>query len=180
MPQSTNDSSAAITYVDDCLYWGSDDAAEAWFEQALGQQLKIDFMGDLSFYLGAHYDWQVILDGRLCIHCLQEGHIHKMLDQHSMLDANAVDSPYRSGLPIDRVRHDGLDPSEKPLLVKAYQSIVGSLNWISLSTRPDITPVTSLLATYLHNPSPGHLTSAKHVLRYLKGSSGWGITYTQI
>ena len=33
------------TYVDDCGYFGTDDATEEWFETALGSRLKIDFMG---------------------------------------------------------------------------------------------------------------------------------------
>jgi hypothetical protein len=56
---------------------------------------------------------------------------------------------------------------------------VGGFNWLSLSTRPDITPVTSLLAGHLANPSQGHLDHAKHVLQYLKGTPTWGIRFTQ-
>jgi hypothetical protein len=168
------------TYVDDCLYWGTDDATEEWFETALGSRLNIDFMGDLSYYLGVHYDWQRTSDGRLTVHMSQEGYIHKLLDQYNMIEGHwPVQTPYKSGLPIDRQPHDGLSPSNKPELVKQYQSIVGGLNWLSLSTRPDITAAVSLLAGHLSNPSDGHLVSAKHVLLYLKGSMDWGLRYTQ-
>ena len=93
--------------------------------------------------------------------------------------ANPADSPYRSGMLIDRIPHDGLPPEDKPRLLATYQSIVGGLNWLSLSTRPDITPVTRLLASHLKNPSQGHLDAARHVLRYLKGSPEWGNRFTQ-
>jgi hypothetical protein len=102
-----------------------------------------------------------------------------MLDQFGLTDANPVATPYRSGHLIDRNPHDGVPPESKPTLVKAYQSLVGGLNWLSLSTRPDISAATILLATYLHNPSKGHLESAKHVLRYLGATIDWGIRYTQ-
>lgn len=50
---------------------------------------------------------------------------------------------------------------------------------MNISTRPDITSVTCLLARYLKNPSQGHLDSAKHVLKCLKGSPDWGIRCTE-
>jgi hypothetical protein len=130
------------TYVDDCAYYGTDDVTESWFQAALGERLKIDFMGDLSYYLGVHYDWQTTEDGRLTVHLSQEGHIYKMLENNNMRSTDShfpVSTPYRSGTPIDRIPHDGATPEQKPQLVSSYQSIVGGLNWLSLSTRPDIT-----------------------------------------
>ena len=41
-----------------------------------------------------------------------------------------------------------------------YQSMVGSINWLSTNTRPDLTPITSFLAAYNHNPSTAHVDSA--------------------
>ncbi len=170
------------TYVDDCAYFGSDDATEKWFEEALGAELKIDFMGDLSYHLGIHYAWGRTSDGRLTVHMSQPGHIYKMLDKHNMDgpdNYHPVQTPFRSGLIIDSLPHDGIDPAKKPKLVTAFQSLVGGFNWLSTSTRPDITAATSLLASHLINPSQGHLDAARHLLRYLKGSPNWGIRYTQ-
>ena len=65
-------------YVDDCMYFGTDDATGLWFEQELGKRLTIDFMGELTYYLGVHYDWGLTPDGRLTVHCSQEGHVHRM------------------------------------------------------------------------------------------------------
>ena len=169
-------------YVDDSLYFGDDDATERWFEAELGQRLKIDFMGDLDYYLGVHYEWGYTPDGRLTVHLSQEGHIHKMLEQHGLNGSDAyhpVDSPFRSGYPIDRIPHDDVEPSSKAALVQKYQSIVGSLLWLSLGTRLDITTAVSLLCGYSHNPSQGHIDAAIHVAKYLKGTPEWGIRYTQ-
>ena len=169
-------------YVDDCAYFGSDDATERWFERELGSRLKIDFMGDLSYYLGVHYVWGKTSDGRLTVHLSQAGQIHKMLDKHGMASPDShypVKTPFRSGLVIDSLPHDGLKPESKPRLVQQFQSLVGGFNWLSTSTRPDVTAVTSLLAGHLRNPSQGHLDSAIHVLRYLKGTTTWGIRYTE-
>jgi hypothetical protein len=50
------------------------------------------------------------------------------------------------------------------------QTIIGCLNWLSISTRPDIATVTSILAKYCKNPSQGHIDSALRVVKYLKGT----------
>ena len=62
-------------------------------------------------------------------------------------------------------------------LTKKLQKIVGSLLWLSMGTRPDLCTVTSLLAQNQSNPSPGHLSAAKYVLRYLAGTSSLGISF---
>jgi hypothetical protein len=112
----------------------------------------------------------------------QEGQIHKMLLANDMASSDChypVKTPFRSGLVIDSVPHDGILPIKKRALITRYQSIVGGLDWLSLSTRPDVTCVTSLLASHLINPSQGHLDSALHVLKYLKGTTEWGIRFTE-
>ena len=170
------------TYVDDCAYFGTDDETEAWFEKALGDKLKIDFMGPLSYYLGVHYVWGRTSDGRLTVHLSQPGQIYKLLDTHGMDGPDQfhpVKTPFRSGLVIDTIPNDGIDPSNKAKLVTTYQSMVGTYNWLAGSTRPDISAVTSLLGSHNQNPSQGHLDAARHVARYLKGTPNWGLRYTE-
>ena len=58
------------------------------------------------------------------------------------------------------------------------QTYLGCLNWLSISTRPDIATITNLLAKHTANPSIGHLNHVKHVIRYLKGTKSKGIQFT--
>ena len=48
------------------------------------------------------------------------------------------------------------DHQRKPLEAKLRQ-LVGSFNWLSQATRPDLTTITSILARYQNRPSPGHI-----------------------
>jgi hypothetical protein len=96
-----------------------------------------------------------------------------------MQDCNAVGSPFRSGMVIDRLTHDGRPPGDKLSLVRDYQKLVGGLNWLGCSTRPDITAAVSLLSRHLTNPSQPHLDSARYVLSWLKGTLDHGIRFTQ-
>ena len=104
------------------------------------------------------------------------------LCQLAGLDDPAVSepkTPYRSGLPVDSIPHKPLkDPIAQAKLKHTMQTYLGCLNWLAISTRPDIATITNLLAKYTANPSPGHLTHVKHVIRYLKGTKSKGICFS--
>ena len=103
--------------------------------------------------------------------------IESLLDKFNYEHCKPARTPYRSGLKINRIDNDGLDPSNKECLIKEFQSIVGGLNWLSINTRPDISTAYSLLSQFNHNPSQGHLDAAKYVLRYLKHTASHGIWF---
>ena len=46
-------------------------------------------------------------------------------------------------------------------------------------TRPDIAAAANQLARFLAGPTRAHVTAAKHVLRYLQGTSDKGLTYSK-
>ena len=50
-----------------------------------------------------------------------------------------------------------------------YQSLIGSLLYVQIGTRPDISFAVSRLAQYAANPSHQHLRLAQYVLSYLVG-----------
>jgi hypothetical protein len=52
-------------------------------------------------------------------------------------------------------------------LKKRYQQLVGSLAYISVFTRPDISLTHSILSQYLNNPGEQHLRAAIHAWRFL-------------
>jgi len=86
-------------------------------------------------------------------------------------------SPYKSGLPVNKIRDQKYSDREQDLVTKKYQSIVGSLNWLSVSTQPDISTITNMLAQYSSRTTYGHVAHARHTVRYLKGSKSLGISF---
>ena len=52
---------------------------------------------------------------------------------------------------------------------------MGALNWLTTETRSDIATITNMLSVYLHNATHSHLSAAKYVIKYLKGTSDFGI-----
>ena len=57
------------------------------------------------------------------------------------------------------------------------QFLVSLLNWLSLSTQPDIATITYLLEKHIGSPSKSHIETAKQVIHYLKGTQQLGISF---
>jgi hypothetical protein len=167
-------------YVDDFGYFSDTDEQEQWFEAEMASRFKVDFMGPMNYFLGCRYDWIRQPDGSLSVHISQEGFVDAVLDKFGLEHFRNASTPYRSGLPIDRIPHDeNLPPGLRARIQKELQSLLGCFNWLTTSTRPDIGVATSLLAQYQSNPSQGHLDGAKYVLRYLGTTKDRGIAFHQ-
>ena len=94
-----------------------------------------------------------------------------------------MDPPYRSGLVYDCITAtgDALSPSARAAVITQYQSLIGALNWLAISARPDISVSVTLLAQYNSTATPSHLLlGAKFVLVcYLSsGSMDLGLAFT--
>jgi hypothetical protein len=63
---------------------------------------------------------------------------------------------------------------------KEYLSIVGSLMYMALGSRPDIAFSVTALSRYNIQPLKMHLTDARRVLRYLKTTSELRIHYRRL
>jgi hypothetical protein len=102
----------------------------------------------------------------------QERYVDKMLAKFRMSDASPVTTPADSNVVLQK--DDGTSKSVDPTF---YQSIIGSLLFLALTTRPDIQLAVGLCSRYNSCPNQQHLTAAKRILRYLKGTSKLGIYY---
>ena len=165
-------------YVDDLCYFSTSDSCERIFEEKLCSLTNVDFMGPVTHFLGIKFRWQEHDNGHLEVHLSQQAFTEQLISNHKLDHANPTKTPYRSGHPVDSVPHSKMSTSDRKKLSSDMKSIVGSLLWLSQGTRPDLSTIVSMLASYQANPSYGHLRAARHVIRYLKGTVTEGITFT--
>ena len=167
-------------FVDDIIYFSKDPSVEHHFEKTLQQHLEVKFMGQADWYLGMRLDWGKDNNGNPTCFLSQDAYVQHIVNtmKLSQANTNVKMTPYRSGFPIDSIPHQEYSENDQKKLTKLYQSFVGMLNWLAISTRPDISPVVSLLSTYNSKPSKGHLDAARHVGRYLKSTPSHGIFFS--
>ncbi|XP_062089502.1 secreted RxLR effector protein 161-like [Humulus lupulus] len=58
-----------------------------------------------------------------------------------------------------------------------YASVVGSLMYAQVCTRPDLVYIADMLGRYLSGPNMDHYKSAKQVMRYLQRTNDFMLTY---
>jgi hypothetical protein len=102
----------------------------------------------------------------------QSGYIDRMLARFRMLDCRPESTPTNYALTL----HKRLD-HEAAADTKLYNQITGSVNHLAVYTRPDISFTVSQLCQYNSNPSVIHMNAALHLLRYLKGTKHFKISY---
>ena len=74
-------------------------------------------------------------------------------------------NPYCLGCPINSIPDPEPDDPDLPKRKSAYQSIYGSVDWLAISTRPDVAIALSFLAAYQGAPNHGHYKAALYALQ---------------
>ena len=101
-----------------------------------------------------------------------------MLDCYGMAECNLVGMPVVPGMKLSKTMAPQ-DQEELDFMCSVpYLSTVGSLLYLSTMTSPDIAYAVGYLARFSSNPGPQHWAAVKHLLRYLKGSMDYRLTYS--
>ncbi|KAJ8456408.1 hypothetical protein ONZ51_g12144 [Trametes cubensis] len=136
-----------IVYVDDALFCGQN--------KALVNKMKAKFMEK----------WE-------CRDLGECAYLEKVLLRCGMQNAKPAPTPLPAGY------HP--EPNNKPvdpILRSRFQTVIGSLLYIMLGTRPDIAFAVTKLSQFAANPSQEHLTKALYICRYLLGTRSYSLVY---
>jgi transposase InsO family protein len=156
-----------FAHVDDLIIVGTNPEE---FRDQISKEFAIKYMGDASFLLGMKLErlsTGIILN--------QTQYIERKL-----VEFEVVNLPVAS-CPLDPRSHlskaTSLDIQQLQPLNINYRAIIGSLNYLSILTRPDISFAVSKLSQFLENPGLSHYKAAMQVLRYLKGTINRGLLF---
>jgi hypothetical protein len=108
------------------------------------------------------------------VHLTQTHYIESTLKKFNCQDLIPLATPMRPNGQLVKASKTEIDKLDK--LQVNYRSLVGALNYLSVTTRSDITFTVGCLSQFLKNPGILHWNAAVHVLRYLKGTKDFGIT----
>lgn len=102
----------------------------------------------------------------------QSAFIDYLLADTGLSNTKSAGSPLDPSLPLLKAK-----PSDTMANEKYYQRVTGSLNHLTVYSRPDIAFAISKLSQFNSAPTATHLNAAVHVLPYLKGTRDLCLVY---
>lgn len=155
-------------YVDDFFIFSNDDKETDCLKIRLGEKFKIKDLGEVKNCLGIHVN---INKESNTISLDQSNYIDQLLQRFRMVDCKTVSTPMEAGLSLDK----GEDVVCKKIF--PYQQLLGSLMYLSVLTRPDISYAVSYLSQFNNCYTETHWKHAKRILKYLKGTRNYGLCF---
>jgi transposase InsO family protein len=166
------DDCTLLVYVDDILIAAPDLETVKSIKSTLSGIFDVRDLGEARVFLGMEVERDRVLG---TLRLSQRAYTQSVLAQFGMSSAKPKSTPMDlSARLVKATRPDELcDVNDKA----TYMSIVGSLLYLSICTRPDIAQAVGVLSRFMSCPTPAHLSAAKGVLRYLVGMPALGILY---
>ena len=153
-------------YVDHLIFIGSNPSMFEEFKKEMTKEFEMTDIGFMSYYLGIEVKQE---DHRILIS--QEGYAKEVLKKFKMDDSNTVSTPMECGIKLSNHEEgEKVDPT-------LFKSLVGSLRYLTC-TRPDILYAVGVVSRHMEHPTTTHLKAAKRILRYIKGTTNFGLYYT--
>lgn len=164
------------TWTDDILGASSSEGGEIGAKDELGKSYELKDLGAARFILGMKIEKN---NNTGDITLSQRAYAERVLERFHMTDAKIRSTPLPTSitLSIDDMPHSEdeiLDMKDVP-----YREALGSLMWLQVATRPDLSYSVNVLSRYSNNPGRKHWEALKHTLAYLKGTLDYGITYSR-
>jgi hypothetical protein len=156
-----------VLYVDDLILTGDEKLIHSCKDD-LAKEFEMKYLGLLHYFLGLEI-WQ--RDGEIFVS--QGKYAREILGKFHMEGYKPMDTPLLgSWRKEDATYGEVVD-------VIVYQQLVGLLMYL-VNTRPDICYVVNQLSQVMVKPTKIFWKVGKHVLRYLKGTSEYGLWYRKM
>ena len=156
--------------TDDFTIIADSDPTANRFLDEFGKRIELVLLGQIAWLLGTTVARNLT---NRTISLGQEAYIDQIAIQFEQQNAQSVSTPLPPGIDLspgmEHISPKTLSTSEK----KTYRELIGSLMYLSVMTRPDITYAVSTLSQHLENPSITHLEFVRRIIRYLKATKAF-------
>ena len=155
----------AVVHVDDIFAVGLKSRCDV-FRDELNRMVPVMNLGELKCYGGCHYTREREM-GTLTIS--QKTFADGLVKTFCVTSIQSV--PLRVGVKLEEFDED------KRAENWPFRELVGSLMWLSISTRPDISNAVLAVARYCTAPRAFHWKAVLGILEYINGTSEYGIMF---
>ncbi|CAI7905712.1 unnamed protein product [Closterium sp. NIES-54] len=160
-----------VVYVDDILIFSpsSDLVKEVMLK--LQDKFKCKALGDVSFYLGLHIERDV---EKWCMRVHQRKYLEALAANFGQSEGH-VATPFPSGFKcVKGPEEESVGEEER----RSFHSLVGSLMYAAVNTRPDVAFATGQLARVVQCPNEEQLAAGMRVAKYLGQTPTVGLQYS--
>ena len=159
-----------LIYVDDILIASKNMRNVKRIKDLLQQAFDARDLGEASYFLGI----SITRDrGSKTTKLSLERMTKEIVETYGLTDGKTKGVPLSPSIKLAKEEGDMLDKEAYP-----YSQLVGSLMYLAVTTRPDISYAVGALARYMSCPTTTHWQAAKGVVRYLAGTTSYGIIYS--
>ncbi|CAL9015427.1 unnamed protein product [Prunus brigantina] len=163
-----------VLYVDDILLACTDLSMLHNCKEFLSKHFEMTDLGEATYVLGIEIS-RNREKGTLGLS--QKNYIEKVLQRFNMLGCGGTDMPISKGDKLSREQAPRTEQEKAEMSDKPYASLVGSLMYAQVCTRPDIAFPISVLGRFQSNPGQAHWVAGKRVLRYLKRTMDYKLVF---
>ncbi|CAI5932929.1 unnamed protein product [Closterium sp. NIES-65] len=160
-----------VVYVDDILIFSpsSDLVKEVMLK--LHDKFKCKSLGDVNFYLGLHIERDV---EKRSMRVHQRKYLEALAANFGQSEGH-VATPFPSGFKcVKGPEEESVGEEER----RRFHSLVGSLMYAAVNTRPDVTFATGQLARVLQCPNEEQVAAGMRVSKYLGQTATVGLQYS--
>ncbi|CAI7911812.1 unnamed protein product [Closterium sp. NIES-54] len=160
-----------VVYVDDILIFSpsSDLVKEVMLK--LQDKFKCKALGDVSFYLGLHIERDMEMR---CMRVHQRKYREALAANFGQSEGH-VATPFLSGFKcVKGPEEESVGEEER----RRFHSLVGSLMYAAVNTRPDVAFATRQLARVVQCPNKEQVAAGMRVAKYLGQTSTVGLQYS--
>ena len=156
-------------YVDDIIPVSNNTEFMLAEKAKICNQYEMVDNGEISYCLGLAIKRD---RERKIITISQPSYLEDVLDRFGMKNCKPVATPLEPG-----VKYFATTEDDELCDVRTYQKAIGSLTYAAICTRPDISAAVGVLSQFMSNPNTTHWTGVKRILRYLRGTTHYGLVY---
>ena len=156
-------------YVDDLIIMTKTMEEMEEVKESLAARFKMKDMGKLHYCLGISIQHD---ERKKCLWIHQRQYILNMIKKYGLSEAKQVSTP--ADVNVKLKKDDDVSKAVDP---STYQSMIGSLLYAALATRPDISQAVSVVSKFNKEPTEAHLTAVKRIFKYLKGTNNLALKY---
>ncbi|KAH9728536.1 hypothetical protein KPL70_009073 [Citrus sinensis] len=163
-----------VLYVDDMLLASKSMKLIDLLKQQLRDKFDMKDLGPVKKILGVE-----MIRNRTArtLFISQEKYVNKVLEKFGMLNCKPVSTPMAAHFRLSSQQCPSTESEQTEMLKTPYANSVGCLMYAMVLTRPDLSYAVSLVSRFMSNPGKEHWRAVKWILRYLRGTTSYGLLY---